>query len=94
MQLTKTGKKFTLSDRERDALKRTAILGGYVGTVQFRGPRVRVYRGIRTAVFMTAERALDEADAISKRRYAHGARATEMAIYRINFLGYVEEQVA
>lgn len=81
--------KIALSDAERAMIRRRPSKTGLVGVVNFRGPRGRQYRPIRTAACVGRVGVEREIAEIRGKRYANGAFATSAAIRTVNHLGVV-----
>jgi len=82
-----TPERFKLTDKERSLGKRRPTKTLFVAVINFRGPRGRRYRPMRTAATMTPQQALDQAQDIRTRPYAHGAFATTTTLYAVDFIG-------
>jgi hypothetical protein len=78
-----------LSDSDRAMIRRRADKTGYVGLVDFRGPRGRKYRGVHTGAKLTLELAENAVAELRGRRWAHGAYVSEVEYVAVNQLGEV-----
>lgn len=87
-------RRFSLTDEDRDRIIRNRASGvpaaertGYVGTVEFRGPRGRRYRTTWIAVRLTVDEAIADVETIRKRRYAAGAFPTRDDVVEVDAYG-------
>jgi hypothetical protein len=83
--------RFQLTREESAMIGRRPAKVGYIGTVQFRGPRGRKYRGVRTEARATLDRAIADVAAIRARQYRNGAVPTSDDIHAVDFMGRVVE---
>lgn len=86
--------KFKISDDDREAIIRNRASGkpaaertGFIGVVDFRGPRGGKYRPVWYAVRLTPEEALADVEKIYGKRYARGAAPVADDIVEINAYG-------
>lgn len=78
-----------LEDDERALARRLPDRVVYVGVVDFRGPRGRIYRSIRTNARATEERAQQEVKEIRSKQYAHRAMAVAASMRVVDPLGHI-----
>lgn len=83
-------RKIDLSQSERNLAKRRPSKTVEVAVINFRGPRGRKYRPIRTAACLNRGLAVAAAREIRCRRYANGAFPTSTEILTVDFIGRVK----
>lgn len=78
-----------LTDDERALARRLPDKVVYVAIVDFRGPRGRNYRPIRSDAKVSEASALAQAETIRNKRYRNNARPTATTLFMVDPLGNV-----
>jgi len=73
--------------RNRESGKPAAARTGFIGVVQFRGPRGRVYRATWRQVRLTIDEAIQDVANIRQGNYAHGAFPVSDDVVEIDATG-------
>lgn len=94
MSMTET-RRIPLTDEERALARRLPEKAVWVGVVNFRGPRGRKYRPLRTKARATEETVREEIADIRSRQYRGGAFAYAPELLLVDQLGNVlaEEKI-